>query len=51
MIPPAPPTWAIKDKFSGIIKDNITMNPIPLYYQYFRTLHSELKKSPLFNID
>jgi hypothetical protein len=27
IIPPAPPTWAIKDKFSGKTKDNMTVTP------------------------
>jgi hypothetical protein len=29
IIPPAPPIWAIKDKFPGKKKDDITVTPFP----------------------
>jgi hypothetical protein len=42
IIPPAPPTWAIKDKFSGNKNDDITVTPISRYCQSFSTLHWKL---------
>jgi hypothetical protein len=33
IIPPAPPAWAIRDKFSGNKMDDMAMTPIPRYYE------------------
>jgi hypothetical protein len=43
IIPPAPPAWAIKDKFSGKNKDDMTVTPISRYCQIFSALHWKLK--------
>ena len=51
IIPPAPPAWAIKDKFSGKKKNDMTITPISRYCTICSALHSKLKMLPLFNID